>query len=173
MAQLQEPQQTIVSWLNDAYATEQSLAKTLEGHAKDAKEFPQVQAAIERHIEATKRHAEMVEQCVERLGGDTSSLKAGMAKMMGAVQGAGSNLLGSKEHDTVIKNALAETASEHFEIASYTALMAAAEAAGDTQTAQMCETILQDEIMMAQWLEQNLPMLVQETLSKNVAAAAR
>jgi ferritin-like metal-binding protein YciE len=173
MAQMQEPQQTIISWLNDAYAMEHSLINTLEGHAKDAKEYPQVRAAIERHVEATKRHQDMVQQCVERLGGDTSALKAGMAKMMGAVQGAGSNLLGSKEQDTVVKNALAEDASEHFEIASYMALMAAAQAAEDIQTAQMCQTILQDELAMAQWLEQSLPMLVQETLGKNVAAEAR
>lgn len=170
---MQEPQQTIVSWLNDAYAMEQSLVNTLEGHAKDAKDYPRVQSVIERHVEATKRHADLVQQCVERLGGDTSALKAGMAKMMGAVQGAGSNIVGAKEQDTLVKNALAEDASEHFEIASYTALMTAAQAAGDMETAQTCQMILQDEQAMAQWLEQNLSTLVQETLSKNVAADMR
>src|SRR5436309_390780 len=115
MAQLEEPQQTIISWLNDAYAMEHSLINTLEGHAKDAREHPQVQSVIERHVEATKRHADLVQQCVQRLGGDTSLLKAGMTKMMGVVQGAGSNVLGAKEQDTLVKNALAEDASEHFE----------------------------------------------------------
>jgi ferritin-like metal-binding protein YciE len=173
MAQLHEPQQTIVAWLNDAYAMEQSLVSTLEGHAKDAKEFPQVQSVIERHVEATKQHANMVQQCIERLGGDTSTIKAGMAKMMGTVQGAGSNLLGAKEQDTLVKNALTEDASEHFEIASYTALMTAARTIGDMETAQICQTILQDEQGMAQWLEQNLPMLVQETVAKNATAGMR
>lgn len=173
MAQLHEPQQTIVSWLNDAYAMEYWLVNTLEDHAKDAKDYPQVQSVIERHVEATKRHADMVEHCVARLGGDTSALKSGVAEMTGAMQGAGSNLHGGKEHDTLVKNALADDASEHFAIASYTALMTAARAAGDMETAQTCQTILQDEMAMAQWLEQSLPIIVQEIMSRNVAAEMR
>ena len=47
MAQQQtESQETLVAWLNDAYAMENSLIHTLEGHAKDAAAMPQLQARM-------------------------------------------------------------------------------------------------------------------------------
>jgi hypothetical protein len=46
--------------------------------------------------------------------------------------------------------------AEHFEIASYGLLIATAQLAGDQATVRACEQNLQDEIRMAQWLQQNL-----------------
>ncbi|MGY8564508.1 ferritin-like domain-containing protein [Paracidovorax citrulli] len=39
----------------------------------------------------------------------------------------------------IVKDTVADYAFEHFEIASYTALMAAAKRVGKAQTAQVCE----------------------------------
>jgi ferritin-like metal-binding protein YciE len=92
--------ETLIAWLNDAYAMEQALIPVLENHAEDAKDFPDVAAA------------------------------------------------------------------ESFEIASYRALIAAARALGDEETARVCEEILRDEERMAAWLTENLPRVVQETLHR-------
>jgi ferritin-like metal-binding protein YciE len=164
------PQKTIIAWLNDAYAMENSLINTLEGHAKDAKSMPQLNARIQQHIEETRRHAELVKGCIERLGGDTSTLKTGMAKMMGAMQGVSTSVMGAKEDDTLVKNGLADYSAEQFEVASYKALMVAAQAAGDQGTALVAEEIMREDAAMAQWLDQNLPMVVEQTLMQHAAA---
>ncbi len=149
-----------ISWLNDAYGLEQALIPVLENHAKDAKDHPHVQARIQQHIEETRRQADMVKSCIERNGGSTSSIKSGMSKLFGTVQGASTGLA----KDELIKNALADYSAEHFEIASYTSLIAAAEQLGDRETAQICQQILQEEIDMANWLQQQIPLITGEML---------
>jgi ferritin-like metal-binding protein YciE len=66
--------------------------------------------------------------------------------------------------DEMLKNALADYAAENFEVASYTALIRAAQFLGDQETARVCQQILQEDQEMASWLQQNLPTLVQQTL---------
>ena len=66
--------------------------------------------------------------------------------------------------DEMVKNALADYAAENFEIASYTALIRAAEDLNEQQTATVCQQIRQEEEEMALWLQQNLPTLAQQTL---------
>lgn len=155
-----------MSWLNDAYSLEQSLIQTLENHASQAKEHPQVQARIQQHIEETRRHGDLVKGCIERLGGSTSTVKSGMSSVMGTVQGMSTGV----SSDALVKNALADYSSEHFEIASYTSLINAAQALGDQETARICQDILQDEIAMANWLEQQIPTVTVEMLQQQARA---
>ncbi len=150
----------VIKWLNDAYGMENALIQVLENHAKDAQDHPQVQARIQQHIEETRRHADLVKGCIERLGSSTSTVKSGMSTLMGTVQGASTGFA----KDELVKNALADYASEHFEIASYTSLIAAAEALGDLETARVCQEILLDEQAMAAWLEQQIPVVTREML---------
>jgi len=153
---------TLINWLNDAHAMEKGLIEVLENHANDAEDHPHVRAKIEEHLEKTRRHADLVEQCVERLGGDTSALKTAVGKLSGWFQGLSTGAAG----DELVKNAISDYAAEHFEIASYEALMSAAEALGEEVVVRVCEEILADEKEMAHWLEQNLPGMVQEHLQQ-------
>lgn len=95
-----------------------------------------------------------------------------MKTAMGAVSGFFQGRSTGASPDELVKNALADYASEHLEIASYRALIVAARALGEQQTAQVCEGILRDEEEMARWLEQNLPTVVQEYLGTHAAAGA-
>ncbi|MDE3722977.1 MULTISPECIES: ferritin-like domain-containing protein [Nocardiopsis] len=150
----------LIDWLNDAYAMERSLEKTLERHLKDAEGEPDVHARIRLHIEETRRQAETVESCVESLGGKVSSTKTVFAEMMGAVQG----MVNKPAKDTLVKNALADYAAEHFEIACYKALIAAARQLGEEGIATRLSVILQEEEDMARFLEEKLPHAVREAL---------
>ena len=149
-----------LAWLNDAYSLEQSLVQVLERHVADANDHPQMQARLQQHLEETRRHAELVQSCIERLGSTTSALKSGMATVMGTLQGMSTRVA----KDELIKNALADYSAEHFEIASYTSLIAAAQALGDQETAQICQQILRDEEAMQSWLAQQIPLITQEML---------
>jgi len=119
--------QNVLFWLKDAHAMEQGAVLTLENHAAAAQGYPEVQSKLHGHAEATRRHADLVEGCIERLGGHPSVLKEAIGTVMGKVQGV-ANL---PAQDVVVKNILGDLAAEHFEIASYTSLIAAAEQTGD------------------------------------------
>jgi ferritin-like metal-binding protein YciE len=152
----------LIAWLNDAHGMENALIRILEHQIKDAKDYPQLQAKLEQHLEQTRRHAELVKGCVEALGSKTSAVKTGMANLFGQMQA----LSTGPAQDEMVKNALADYAAENFEVASYTALVQAAQALGDQQTASVCQQILQEDAAMASWIEENLPTLVQESLSR-------
>ena len=156
--------ETLIAWLNDAHAMELSLVKNLEGKSKDAEAAgkPEAKARIDEHIEETKRHAELVESCIVRLGGTASVSKDLMGKAMGMMQGA----MNSMFEDTMVKNALESYAAEHFDIAAYTSLIAAAEEIGDTETVAICSEILEDEEAMAEWVLEQIPAVTEEYLSK-------
>ncbi|HEX2642477.1 MAG TPA: ferritin-like domain-containing protein [Thermoanaerobaculia bacterium] len=165
---MRDPRETLISWLNDAYALERSLVEVLENHAKDAKDHPEAARRITQHLEETKMHAERVKDCVERLGGSTSSVKTAMGKVTGFFQGISTGAA----PDELVKNALSDYAAEHFEIASYRALIAGARALGETEVARICQDILRDEENMASWLESQLPMMVQEYLGAGAGVGA-
>ena len=100
----------VIAWLNDAHAMELAIAQVLERHAEEAKDHPPMHTALQRHLEQTRRHADLVKGCVERLGGETSGVKTGMASVMGAVQGMTTKLA----KDDLIKNILHDFGTEHF-----------------------------------------------------------
>lgn len=150
----------LVAWLNDAHGMENALIEILEHQIKDAKDYPQVQSKLQQHLEQTRHHAQLVKGRVEDLGGHTSAMKTGMAKLFGQVQA----LSTGAAHDEVMKNTLADYAAENFEVASYTALIRGAQELGDQQTVSVCQQILREDEEMAQWLRQNLPTLAQQTL---------
>jgi ferritin-like metal-binding protein YciE len=154
--------ETLVQWLNDAHAMEHNLIQVLEHRVQDARIDLDLQTRIQQHLEQTRRHAELVQGCVERLGGKTSSLKAGVADIMGAIQGRSTE----PAKDKMVKNALADYASEQFEIASYHSLIAAATELGDLETANVCQQILQDEEDMAQWLLERIPQITHTYLTQ-------
>ncbi len=150
----------LIAWLNDAHGMENALIQVLEHQVKDARDYPQVQPKLEQHLEQTRRHAQLVKECIEGLGGKTSTVKAGMASLFGQMQA----LSTGPAKDEMVKNALADYAAENFEVASYTALMRAAQELGELQTASVCEQIRLEDEAMARWLGQNLSTLVQQTL---------
>ena len=140
---------------------EQAGIVTLENHAAAAQSYPKVQSKLREHAEATRRHADLVEGCIERLGSRPSALKEAIGTVMGKVQGV-ANL---PAKDTVVKNALGDLAAENFEIASYRSLVAAAEQAGDVETADVCRRILGEEEEMASWLAAQIPVITQQFLA--------
>jgi len=158
----------LIGWLNDAFAMEKGLVQVLENHASDVKDRPEMYRKIAEHLEKTRLHADRVRDCVERLGGSTSSVKTAMGAVSGFIHGRTTGAA----PDELVKNALGDYASEHLEIASYRALIVAARALGEAEVARICEDILRDEEDMAHWLEQQLPTIVQEFLGQESHAGA-
>ncbi len=157
-----ECKEILIAWLNNAYSMELSMIETLEKHVEDAEELPEVQEKLRSHIEETKEQAEKVKSEIERLGGDTSSIKAGMAEMMGKMSGMSTELA----KDKIVKNAIAEHAAEHFEMATYMAISHAAKLCGEEETAQMAKDIMEEEKTTGEELEMYLKMVVEHYVNE-------
>lgn len=157
--------ETVIAWLNDAYGTEQNLIQVLKNHVEDAADSPVLQSRLQSHLDETRRHADLVRDCVERLGGKVSATKS----MMGSVSGFFQGMAGSGADDQLIKDLLSDYAMENFEIACYRSLVAAAEAIGETEVADTCREILREEEQMAQWIERQLPTSVTQYVHRAAA----
>ncbi|MBS7699922.1 MULTISPECIES: ferritin-like domain-containing protein [unclassified Chelatococcus] len=144
-------EERLMEWLRDAHAMEQQAETMLSGLSSRIENYPEVKARIDAHLKETRVQAQLLNECIERRGGDTSSLK----DLAGKFMAMGQSLSGVFVGDEIIKGAMAGYTFEHMEIAAYEVLIAAAEAVGDTQTAQVCTRILQEEEAMAEWARNN------------------
>ena len=162
MQENNEAREHLIDWLRDAHAMEMQAETMLKGQAGRLEHYPEVKARVEQHITETQQQAREVERCLKSLGEDISSLKDTGAKAMALMQAMG----GMVVSDEVIKGAMASYAFEHMEIASYTILIAAAQAAGESEVAHTCEKILREEHAMAAWLAEHTPTVVQQFLQR-------
>lgn len=161
-AKLSPAEERLLAWLNDAYALERAQIPILENHADDAKSQPHVRAKDLEHLERTKQHVKMVGRCIRLLGRKPSKMKTAIGRISGAVN----SLSTEPFDDEVVRNFLADFASENLEIASYNAIIVAARDAGHYEIASICEEILADEEEMVEWLGANLPRAVRDTLEE-------
>ncbi|WP_017529071.1 ferritin-like domain-containing protein [Pseudomonas fluorescens] len=159
------PQENLLDWLRDAHAMEQQAEKMLKAQSERLEHYPRLKARIDQHIEETLDQQSLIDECLTRLGGSSSTLKDIGGKLMAFGQAVGGSLMS----DEVIKGAMAGYVFENMEIASYTVLIAAAQEAGDAETKAACEKILPQEVAMADWLREHLPELTQAFLQRSAA----
>lgn len=162
-------QEFFIRWLADAYGMESALVTRLGNQLSDMTSHKELEAKLLEHLDRTSSHANMVQDCIARLGGATSSLdQGGLPHLMDTLQrsriGAGDGVL--------LKTLIGDIAAESFEIATYKTLIAAAQQIGDQQTAEVCQLILRDEQEMARWLTAYVPMAVKVLLRPETAPGA-
>ncbi|MDZ5645782.1 ferritin-like domain-containing protein [Nitrospirillum sp. BR 11828] len=153
----------LVDWLRDAHAMEQQAETMMTALCERIENYPPVRDRLQQHIAETRTQAQRLERCLERIGGDTSAIK----DLAGRATAFGQGLSGMFVDDEIVKGALASYAFENMEIASYTILIAAAEAVGDTETRDLCDQSLQEEKAMAAWLVEHLPALTKKFLARD------
>ena len=90
----------MIAWLNNAYATEKNLVQVLQNHARNADLQPNLQIKLQEHLNETRRHADLVKCCIERLGGRTSTIKNSAGTFMGVMQGLATEFSG----DEIVKS---------------------------------------------------------------------
>ena len=146
---MNDPRSEIADWLRNAHAMESNLAEMLEGQTERLAHFPKFQQVVANHARETRHHIEWVEGALRSIGEDTSLLKDGVATLAGII----SPLAAGMACDAPVKIAISNYAAEHFEIACYRSLVAAAELAGYPQVASVCREILTEEQATAEALE--------------------
>lgn len=157
-----EMRETVLSWLRDAHAMEAAAVNNLEKNIERFDGYPMVQTKFREDLTFSKQHLQEIEQCLDQMGADRSMLKDMAMKFAGAMQ----PYLGAMSSDEPVKHLLAANAYEHFEMASYRSLSAAAEMIGDTRLKDICERSLRQKQQMAEWIDAQLPSVTKEYLNR-------
>jgi ferritin-like metal-binding protein YciE len=157
------PTEHLVDWLRDAYAMEKQAESMLKAQSSRLENYPQLRQRIDQHLQETLGQQRLLEGCLDRLGSSPSAMK----DLAGRVAAFGQAVGGMTMTDEVVKGAMSGYVFEQTEVASYTALIAAARAAGDDETLQCCEQILPQEVEMGQWLLAHLPEIVTAYMSRS------
>jgi ferritin-like metal-binding protein YciE len=149
-------------WLRDAHAMEQQAEKMLTAQAERLEHYPALRARIVEHIDETRWQQSMLDQVFTQRGVKHSVVK----DMGGKLAAFGQAVGGMTASDEVVKGAMAGYVFENIEIATYTTLIAAAQAVGDSATRSACEQIIVQEKAMAAWLLDHMPEVTQAFLAR-------
>jgi ferritin-like metal-binding protein YciE len=152
----------IIDWLRDAYAMERALEGSLEKQALNDNLNAETRSRAASHLEETRNHAEQIRSALRSLGSETGALKTGL----GILAQTGKGVATAFAKDEGIKDLLDAYSMEHFEIACYTALAAAADLANLPEIAGLCHRIIVEEQRMADALKRSLPIEVKAYLSR-------
>jgi len=160
-ATVSKSEKSLTHWLRDAHAMELQAVQVLSTTATRIENYPELRERLEKHVAQSRRHADLIGGCLERHGG-TSTLKDMAGRWVGLAQALSGLFVG----DEIVKASMASYVFEEMEIAAYKILMAAAEHCGDPETKRACEGILREEEEMARWLDERLPLVTREYLSR-------
>ncbi|XLZ71609.1 ferritin-like domain-containing protein [Massilia sp. SR12] len=138
----------------------QAMLKTM---AERLEHYPELHARPIEHLGQTRWQRDQLEGCLARRGTSASTVK----NITGKLMAFGESVVAMMASDEVVKGAMGVYVFEHMEIASYTVLIRAAEAAGDLQTKVACDQIMQQEMTMAEWMLQLLPSTTSHFLSRS------
>jgi ferritin-like metal-binding protein YciE len=146
-------------YLADAHALEAQAVTLLEKGPELAGD-PELARAYEEHLAETGEHTRLVEQRLEQRGSGPSRLKDAALRLGALNWGA----FFAAQPDTPGKLAAFAYAFEHLEIAGYELLRRVAQRAGDQQTVQVAERILEQERAAATRIRSLLPRALDASL---------
>jgi ferritin-like metal-binding protein YciE len=149
-------QDIYITGLRNAHALETQAVQLLSRQVERLENYPAMAERLRQHIEESRTQATRIEQILDSHGTSHSALKDAVTGFMGNIAA----LAHAPMQDEVLKNTFANFAFEHFEIASYKALLEMADAAGDGRAPQLLKQSLNEEVQMAQWIDQHLPETV-------------
>jgi ferritin-like metal-binding protein YciE len=171
---MSQAEQKIVQYLNEAHSTEQGLTRVLQTQIAMTP-GGRHRNGLEAHLEQTKGHARKLRTRLEELEGSGNPLQLGIGLLQSAIgqalalsQAPLELLRGSGGEEKVLKNAKDACASEALEIATYTALERLARSVGDTETAALAASILEDEQKMLDRLLDEIPKLTDAVVDSEI-----
>ena len=150
-----------VNGLVNAHAVEKEALALINRQLDRLESYPELSARLQQHKTETDRQIERLDSILSSLSESPSGMKDTVLSVMGNLAALGHSMA----PDEILKNSFASFAFENFEAASYKALITMAEAGGYTSAVPLLQQTLNEELAMAQFLDQNLPMVVQRYLS--------
>jgi ferritin-like metal-binding protein YciE len=138
--------------LRNAHAMETQATQILSRQVERLENYPDLHAAIRRHLEETKIQRQRLEDVLDKLNESHSTVKDAALGFVGNLMAAAH----IPATDEVIKDNLANYAFEHFEIAAYKTLITVAESLGNAAALAAAKANLAEEERMAAWIEDHI-----------------
>jgi len=172
MADLNERDEKLTQYLNEAYGKEKELEAALQAHLGMTGRGP-YKKRLQQHLRETKSHGTQVARRIKKLGGDPQTRQSLTGQATAALKGPLHALRGSGEEEKLLKNAKTEYSEEAEEIATYTAIEALADNVGDRDTAKLARGIRREEERMSKYLERLIPQLTRAVARSEIPSAQR
>jgi ferritin-like metal-binding protein YciE len=154
-----------ITGLQNAHALEAQAIQLCQRQVERLENYPEMRERLRLHVEESRRQQERIDQILNSMGTSPSTLKDIATSITGNLAAIGHAVM----QDEVMKNTFANYAFEHFEIASYRALLEMADAAGDASSPRLLQESLNEEISMARWIEDNLSPTVRRYMQLEAA----
>lgn len=149
-------QDIYLTGLRNAHALEAQADQLLSRQVERIENYPAMRQRLQQHIEETRHQSQRLEQILKTHGTSESTLKDLATGFMGNMAA----LAHAPMQDEILKNSFANYAFEHFEIATYRALLEMAQMASDTAAIPLLQESLKEEEAMAAWAGEHLPEVV-------------
>ena len=141
-----------VTGLRNAHAMEHQALSIMKPQVSRIENYPDVARRLQQHITETEGQIQRLEQVLDGLGESKSALKDAALSLGGSMAAIGHTVA----PDEIVKNSFANFAFENYEIAAYKSLLALAGQTGNSTAATLLRQNLDEEIAMADWLDQNI-----------------
>jgi len=156
---MSEMKDYLTKHLDEAYAMEQNVLRMLDGMIETTDD-PGMVDALEHHKHETEQHARWVKERLEFHGAETSKVRE-----VGGILGALAKMpVDMVRGEKAGRNARDGFATEHMEIASYELLKRYAKAAGDEETVQVCDRIIEQERAMAEKIAESWDVAAEQSM---------
>lgn len=144
-----------VSGLVNAHAVEKQALSIMTPQVSRIENYPEVADRLRLHIDETHAQIARLDEILASFDTSGSTLKDAGLSLSGGMAAMAHSVAG----DEIVKNSFANYAFEHFEIAAYKSLLVLAEDGGFAPARSLLEQSLGEEQAMAQWIDDNLPLV--------------
>ena len=148
--------------LRNQHAVETQAIGTIKNQLSRMEPYPELHARMEQERERSTVQAARLDDLLAKHGSSASTAKELVSGAIGTVAG----FAHFTAEDEVLKNVLAAVGFKAYEIGSYKALIAMAEAAGATADVAVLKQSMQEEQEMGDWLGSHLPGFVNAFLKQ-------
>lgn len=153
-----------ITGLKNAHAIEQQALSIMENQISRLDSYPEMVAALNRHVEETHEQRRRIETALAMYDEDPSTLKEGVMGLMGNMAA----LAHVPAQDEILKNTFANHAFENFEIAAYESLLVMAEDVGHADLAPFQQSLSEEE-RMAKEVRAMIPAITRKYISLTTA----
>jgi ferritin-like metal-binding protein YciE len=154
-----------ITGLRNAHALEAQAIQLCNRQVERYENYPELRERLREHAEESRQQQKRIDQILQTLGTSPSTLKDIGTSIMGNMAAMGHAMA----QDEVLKNSFANYAFEHYEIATYKALLEMAQAAGDSASQPLLQESLDEEKRMAEWIDQHLSPTLRRYMQLEVA----
>jgi ferritin-like metal-binding protein YciE len=162
-----DTKEIFIDWLRDAHAMERASIDNLKRQVDHLEHYPDIRSKFQEQLELTKRQEDRLDEALDAMGADKSSIKDAVTRFAGQAQA----MMAGVSADEVVKQATTTLAYEEWEIANFRALAAAAQHEGQSNLATMFEQMAEEKEEMADWLADAIPDITRRYLSMRATGA--